>query len=747
MNLKENAGPVTASILTVPHSKKNILSLLTRRTNWALPAVLTLALVVRLYVWWQVPPGGFVIDEAEYYQIASILADGRGWAFYDEATWVRPPLYVMMLASIFKLFGPNLIIVRLVQVGLSVASVYLLYRLASRTFSRRIGLITGILAALAWPFAVLAYLLLSETLFIFLFLVAINLLSAFMSGTRIANYSFGKDKRAWALLGASGICLGLSALTRGQVLSFIPFIGLWLWFEMGRARWREALAAFAIIIAVFGLVIVPWSFRNYSLYGRPFIDTTGGYNFYLGSLNGRNGALVSQTLEAIENHAVRETLGYSKGLEVLAKDPLNFLNKGFKESLDFWNINFGADERLENGYTQGLIAPSWLVPDLLLGDTFYLVAVFLALLGIVTAVYRPSHIANGFSSFVVIWLGYNMALAFAFFAVSRFRLPVYYFLLPFAAYPLAHPGAVITWLKRPLSLAGRHIYYGRWAVGLALPALFLLITLPTYLPDQTVIGIQEWNKQQHAGQGTELRRQGKYTEALAEYARAAQRLPSTQIGIGLTEALQGKYDDAIGRIGRTSQDIAQSHLALGWIYLRQGNQEYAHGEFRTRQVALDLQSDRWAWTNLETRPLVGNRLQIGEFDWGYVKGFHIYEKEDNKAGSPYFRWSASLGADGQQPANLRFPVAVGASPTELDLYINGYRPTSLAPPAVKVWANGRSLGTIHTTTTWQTYTLTLPADLKPGKEIIIELLPSSTFVPGAKSRRELGVMLQWAQVR
>ena len=65
---------------------------------------------------------------------------------------------------------------------------------------------------------------------------------------------------------------------------------------------------------------------------------------------------------------------------------------------------------------------------------------------------------------------------------------------------------------------------------------------------------------------------------------------------------------------------------------------------------------------------------------------------------------------------------------------------------MEVFANGRSLGKVQTTRDWQTYTLPLPADLNPGQQIIIQLLPSSTFVPGANSRRELGVMVQWARL-
>ncbi|HEX2909698.1 MAG TPA: glycosyltransferase family 39 protein [Chloroflexia bacterium] len=720
------------------------------RLDRPLTAVLVLATLVRLYAWWQAPRMGFVIDEAEYYQIAHILADGRGWSFYDAATWIRPPLYPLMLAGIFVIFGHSLVIIRLVQIALSVATVYLLYRLGYRAFGRRTGLMAGILAAIAWPFAVLSYLLLSETLFLFLFLLAVNFLLEYIITGKDeplsrASGPIWRQKRIWYLVGA-GVSLGLSALTRGQVLSFMPFIGLWLLVALGWRQWRKALLSFVVVAVAFVLVIAPWTFRNYTVYGRPFIDTTGGYNFYLGALDGRNGARVSQDLEAVKNQADRETLGYQKGLQVMFNNPANFIKKGFKESLDFWNINFGADERLEGGYTKGLIPSAWLIPDQLLGDTLYIITGVLALLGLVVARHPTGAPDSGIRSFVIIWVLYNMALAFAFFAVSRFRLPVYFFLLLFAAYVLANHRRVLRWLGRPLQLAGRSLKGGRVAAALVLPLIFLIIVLPTYVPGETLLGIQEWNMQKMATRGDELRSEGKYTDALQSYARSDLKSPYTQIGIGLTEAILGRYDAAIGRIGRTSQDIAESHLALGWIYLRQGKEDYAHGEFRSRQIALDNQADSWAWDNLPTRPLPDNKLTIGEFDWGYVKGFHIYEKQDNKPDSPYYRWTSDRGETGWDTAKLRFPLSPDTKVSKLTITLNGFRPTNLTPPTVEIFANGQSLGKVTTTRQWKTYTLNLPQPIAGPGEAIIELAPSSTFVPGADSRRELGVMVQSAQL-
>ena len=216
------------------------------RISLALLGVLGLALLVRLYAWWQAPRLGFVIDEAEYYQIGSILADGRGWSFFDASQWVRPPLYPLFLAELFRTFGTTLTPVRLIQLALSVGSVGLLYRLALRTFDRRTALVTGLLAALAWPFAVLSYLLLSETVFLLLLLLSFNCLIEYMARCQPSVTSTNKT-RWWrlAFLLASGFFLGLSALTRGQVLSFVPFVGLWLWFNFGWRQWRRTLGRLA----------------------------------------------------------------------------------------------------------------------------------------------------------------------------------------------------------------------------------------------------------------------------------------------------------------------------------------------------------------------------------------------------------------------------------------------------------------------------------------------------------------------
>src|SRR6266849_1593001 len=65
------------------------------------------------------PPSSFVIDEREYFGAAHMLAEGRGFSFFDTALWVRPPLYVIFLAPLVGLFGTDTTPVLLAQSALS----------------------------------------------------------------------------------------------------------------------------------------------------------------------------------------------------------------------------------------------------------------------------------------------------------------------------------------------------------------------------------------------------------------------------------------------------------------------------------------------------------------------------------------------------------------------------------------------------------------------------------------------------
>ncbi|HEY1014552.1 MAG TPA: glycosyltransferase family 39 protein, partial [Herpetosiphonaceae bacterium] len=206
------------------------------RIDWQLAILLAAALGLRLLAWLIIPYRDFISDEAEYWGAAVWLGQGRGFAFFDQWVWTRPPAYLLFLAGHVKLFGPSALWApRLSQALLGTLGVWLLTKIGARLapagMERRVGLLAGWALAAGYSFAIFSYVLLSETFFLTLFLAAVLFLLrwAAPAGRR-------RDLAAAALL------LGLCALTRAVVLTWLPLAAFWALAVEHRRRqsWRPA---------------------------------------------------------------------------------------------------------------------------------------------------------------------------------------------------------------------------------------------------------------------------------------------------------------------------------------------------------------------------------------------------------------------------------------------------------------------------------------------------------------------------
>ena len=116
-----------------------------------------------------------IVDEQHYNSLSlSLLERGEfGWK-PGRLTAIRPPLYPAFIYIIYKIFGPNNYnAVRLLQLFLSLASGCLVYSLAKKIFREEKAALFACILFLFYPSLVLFnYLILTETLFIFLFLLA-----------------------------------------------------------------------------------------------------------------------------------------------------------------------------------------------------------------------------------------------------------------------------------------------------------------------------------------------------------------------------------------------------------------------------------------------------------------------------------------------------------------------------------------------------------------------------------------------
>ena len=326
-----------------------------------LRAALVLGLVLRGAIFWHTPAMGIeIVDEQHYAAIAHNILAGNGFASAPgQLTSIRPPLFPAMLASIYAVAGEgNLQAVRLVHFALSLLATGLVYQIGRRMFSPAVGRYA---AAATWLYPSIIFFnftILTETLYILLFLSF--LLSAVMLTER--------PRPAVAL--ACGAALGLACLTRSALwplpIIFCPLLALIL-----RAPLRTRIVVPVLVFAGYALVVGPWAVRNTRLQRvLTVVDTMGGMNLRLGNYehtpDDRMWNAVEQT--GVKHWAYTLNLeqpshGFTEGqkaewaqkqaLAYIAAHPGTTLRRAWIKFADFW----GLERELAGGIRQKMYAP------------------------------------------------------------------------------------------------------------------------------------------------------------------------------------------------------------------------------------------------------------------------------------------------------------------------------------------------------------------------------------------------------
>ncbi len=195
-----------------------------------------------------------ICDEREYNELAVHLVQQGEYVLDGQTSSMRPPLYPACVAALYTVCGTeNYQAVRVVQAGIALATVLLVYLLGRELYDRRVGL---------W---------LSETLFTF-WLVAICL---------AVIRSMRQTSLGWLL--AAGVLIGLAALTRSVLWLFPPLLAVYL-LAAWPAAFRRRLLGAGLMIAASCATIAPWSIRCTRL-EQTFvaIDVMGGRNLMMGN--------------------------------------------------------------------------------------------------------------------------------------------------------------------------------------------------------------------------------------------------------------------------------------------------------------------------------------------------------------------------------------------------------------------------------------------------------------------------------
>jgi 4-amino-4-deoxy-L-arabinose transferase-like glycosyltransferase len=211
---------------------------------WVL-ALLLLALALRVgYILTQ-QRGFYFEDSLDYDRAARVFLETG----HFDPRYYRFPLYPLFMAASYKLFGPGLTPLRLLQAMIGVGSCALVWAIARRLFGVATGLFS--LAALAvFPVHIvlsgIEYPVVPGTAMIWLVLWALVERSA-------------RGSESLPLLALAGIGAGVASLLFEGGLVLGIFVILCVIFQS--APWRTRMRDLALLGAAGSLLIVPWTYK------------------------------------------------------------------------------------------------------------------------------------------------------------------------------------------------------------------------------------------------------------------------------------------------------------------------------------------------------------------------------------------------------------------------------------------------------------------------------------------------------
>jgi 4-amino-4-deoxy-L-arabinose transferase-like glycosyltransferase len=228
--------------------------------TWAPLAILTVALVLRVGLV-LLHPRPLTSDELDYDELAWSLAKSGTYQIHGHPTAYRPIGYPAIVGLGYVIFGRSPIAIRLLQSVFDSFTALLLYRLLA-VRDRLAGLYAGLMWAVFIPAMLFSGQMFSETIFAFLLVLLVYLLSRWAK----------ENKSPFA----AGLVLGGLVLIKPMIIIFTPI----LVFTLARMKsWRKSLA----LLTWACLPIALWLGRNTVELRTPALTTSTGINLLIGN--------------------------------------------------------------------------------------------------------------------------------------------------------------------------------------------------------------------------------------------------------------------------------------------------------------------------------------------------------------------------------------------------------------------------------------------------------------------------------
>jgi 4-amino-4-deoxy-L-arabinose transferase-like glycosyltransferase len=375
------------------------------------------------------------VDGERYVTIAGNLREGHGFGTQAENR-VSVPTQPLLIAAVQLMFGKSFTALRLFFATMGAVTCALGYLLAKELFGPIVALIAGVLLAIypayIYLFALFEY---PQPFFIFVMGIAFLML-----------YRFIRSRHVPSLL-LAGVSFGLGALSVPTALAFAPALLLSLW--LGRVPRFTRIATLLIVSA--GLPIGAWALRNYVAYDQfVLVNQAAGTNFwaannstyfkfgktavippcgpgnehhqYCEQRQSLRDRLQAANLSMKQSIAADEAAGWRNGWAFIRESPARAVTLSVRKVLEFWSPKPDA---VTTGPANGGSAKDWIAVST------YTPILLLAIAGIQLSAHQARRLLPIYAYFLTFTAVYAVFLP-----TTRYRLPLDFFVIIFAAYAL-----------------------------------------------------------------------------------------------------------------------------------------------------------------------------------------------------------------------------------------------------------------------------------------------------------------------
>jgi tetratricopeptide (TPR) repeat protein len=568
-----------------------------------------------------------VVDALGYDRWAREIAGGD---WLGTGVFYQAPLYPYFLGLIYTVAGPDLVVVRWVQIALGSTACVLLAVAGRSFFGAAAGIVAGMLLALC-PVAIFFDGLIQKSV-LDVFFVCLLLL--------VLGSIHRRPKTLLWLL--AGIVSGALALVRENALIFAPIIAFWIFAQFRALPLRNRLQWAGVFVIGLGIILLPVAVRNKRVGGEFHLTTAQfGPNFYIGNneqatgtyepLRFGRGSPEFERTDATElaeqalgrQLAPAEVSRYwaGKAIDYIVARPAEWLRLSARKWLLVFNATELADA--EDPYTYADYSPllSALLPVFHFG-----VLVPLAVFGVVLTWndLRKTWLV------LALLLGYAASVAL-FYVLSRYRYPLTPMLVIYAA-----AGLIAGWqLLRARSfapMARAAIIAGLVAVAANWPLApkesvraWTEYNVGVYLQSQQqdnekarphfekALLLNPNFAEAHNNLGVILTEEGKIDEALDHYTEAVRHRPDyadAQFNLAVILSAKGRLDEAVPHFKNAIELMpgdAEAHTRLGNVLVRLGRTAEAIEHFR-EALRIDP-GNAEAQTNLERISSQGDSIR------------------------------------------------------------------------------------------------------------------------------------------